>query len=300
MISGLVEVCRHFSVGTSPNLEYQKGFLRSRDSFLCFESWEGCAQDSTFATHSWIAGIWTYCSLFYLKKVFLGSSKTFQLLPQQASPLHSQTALSPLESSFEHHLLPLTPFRWLVLVKTTKDLKTSKDNIQFHLPWTLFSFGMFYQLLDKHALPLISMRPSDFFFFNHLWLLLSFLWRFHLLFLIFKCWSSLWLHPRTLFSCLPGQFHFTSKTVVRNYWVSTLTRICSKSFNYIFLFNPHNSPLRQVQLLFPFCRSGNWSIANSSNIWVHGRVRIWTQSLVLVCVLIAVLFTRWSDLFQSL
>ena len=55
MIRGLVEVCRHFSMGISLHLDYQQEFRRRKSSFLFLVSWEGCDRIWTFATHLWIS-----------------------------------------------------------------------------------------------------------------------------------------------------------------------------------------------------------------------------------------------------
>ena len=47
MISGLVEVCRHFSMGISLHLDYQQDCSwEVRIVFLFLVNWEGCDQDS--------------------------------------------------------------------------------------------------------------------------------------------------------------------------------------------------------------------------------------------------------------
>lgn len=174
---------------TSPNLEYWEKFLASRDSWSMPQKLRMlCSKFQHFPN----IGIWTYCSPLCLKReatqVFLGSSKTFQLLPHQVPLLHSQISSSTMESSFQHYLPPLIPFHWLALVKTTKDLKTSKKNIQF--PPYLNS-SSFWCILSTRC-----WQTSFFFgfyetqipwFAYHFQLLLIFLWRFLLIFLIFKC-----------------------------------------------------------------------------------------------------------------
>lgn len=149
------------------SFDYLERFLRSRDIWalssklrkLCsgFHHLPPTHEPQTFEQTL------VFSILRETTQVLPGSSKTFQLLPSRLLHFKARLPLLPL-TSFQHNLLPPIPLPWLALVKTTKDLKTSKDNIQF--PPYLNSLCMFYQLflLDKHAssLPSMKLTFSDF------------------------------------------------------------------------------------------------------------------------------------------